>query len=365
MSSATLEDDAVESDPRLLFIYTYLTKTTKFKVDKWQKMMNTEMYKTMIMDFLEKPQHSVLLVTLTSAGTLVPSLTFPTTGKTKSSYFARVKPEPITPENIRKCLIFGDVSPKPLEDLAVLVEEVFVPVFCNPANHKGWPAVVVEDVKRHVIELKNTVYKVRGQINGQTLLPMPDGVFKVHQVEQRIIESNGEDVDLQLKSAIEGAVIKWVNQITDVLQETSSIVFKSSENPLPFAEIEFWRSRVSNLECIYDQLRDPRVKKMASILELTDSAYYPSFRSIFRNVVAAVKEAKEISKYLKPLEKCLTKLEAVELTEAHSLLMSLLHMVCLVWSSCKYYCSSAKVINLLLLISNQIIDMGKLTSAED
>lgn len=76
------------------------------------------------MDFLEKPQLNVLLVTLTSAGSLVPSLSFPTGGKTKSSYFARVKAEPITAENIRKCLIFGDISPRPLDDLAVLVEEV-------------------------------------------------------------------------------------------------------------------------------------------------------------------------------------------------------------------------------------------------
>lgn len=78
----------------------------------------------MIMDFLEKPEHKVLIITLTSAGVLLPSLTFPTGGKTKSSYFARVKPEPVTAENIRKCLIFGDISPRPLEDLAVLVEEV-------------------------------------------------------------------------------------------------------------------------------------------------------------------------------------------------------------------------------------------------
>lgn len=45
MSSDPLDEDAVESDPRLLFIYTYLSKTTKFKVDKWQKMMNTDTYK--------------------------------------------------------------------------------------------------------------------------------------------------------------------------------------------------------------------------------------------------------------------------------------------------------------------------------
>lgn len=109
-----------------------------------------------------------------------------------------------------------------------------MPAFCNPANHKGWPSVVVDDVKKHVLELKNIVYKVRGQINGQTLLPMPDGASKAYQEEQRIIESNGQEVDLQLKSAIEGAVIKWVSQITKVLQETPVSVFKAEEKlPLP------------------------------------------------------------------------------------------------------------------------------------
>ena len=53
-------------------------------------------------------------------------------------------------------------------------------------------------------------------------------------------------------------------------------------------EIEFWNSRLRNLECIYDQFRDPRVKKMASILELTDSAYFPSFKKYYRNVVAGM-----------------------------------------------------------------------------
>jgi dynein heavy chain len=51
-------------------------------------------------------------------------------------------------------------------------------------------------------------------------------------------------------------------------------------------EIDFWNSRLKNLECIYNQLRDPRVKKMASILELTDSAYFPCFKTQFRNIVA-------------------------------------------------------------------------------
>ena len=41
--------------------------------------------------------------------------------------------------------------------------------------------------------------------------------------------------------------------------------------------------------------------KMASILYLTDSAYYPAFKSMYRNVVAAMKEAQDITTHLKPL----------------------------------------------------------------
>lgn len=37
---------------------------------------------------------------------------------------------------------------------------------------------------------------------------------------------------------------------------------------------------------MYNQLRDPRVKKMGEILELTESAYFPCFKTLFRNVVA-------------------------------------------------------------------------------
>lgn len=86
----------------------------------------------MIMDFFTKPENNVLLITLTSAGMLTPSTTFPASSKTKSSYFIRRRPEPITAENIRQVIIFGDVSPKPIDDLAVLVEEVSIVWFCIP-----------------------------------------------------------------------------------------------------------------------------------------------------------------------------------------------------------------------------------------
>lgn len=59
---------------------------------------------------------------------------------------------------------------------------MFVPMLSNPYVHKNWPSMVVTDVKKHVTDLKNSVNQVRGLLNGQTLLPMPDGVEKVDEV---------------------------------------------------------------------------------------------------------------------------------------------------------------------------------------
>jgi dynein heavy chain len=88
-------------------------------------------------------------------------------------------------------------------------------------------------VQKHVHSLKSTVYQVKGHVSGQTVLPMPVGIDKVHEVEKALIESDGEICDLYLKSAIEGVVIKWATQINDVLLNDSSEKAGLGQNPVP------------------------------------------------------------------------------------------------------------------------------------
>ena len=63
-------------------------------------------------------------------------------------------------------------------------------------------------------------------------------------------------------------------------------VFDHADHRPPLAEIQFWNSRSENLECIYDQMKEGDVKKMAIILEQSRSAYFPAFKAMFRNVVS-------------------------------------------------------------------------------
>lgn len=80
--------------------------------------------------------------------------------------------------------------------------------------------------------MRSTVYQVKGQVNGQTVLPMPVGVENIEEVKQTVIDTNGEICDLYLKSAIEAVVIKWATQINDVLSNDSS-ENASDTNPTP------------------------------------------------------------------------------------------------------------------------------------
>lgn len=50
-------------------------------------------------------------------------------------------------------------------------------------------------------------------------------------------------------------VIDWTHQIRDVLKRDSAQPLLEGLNPTPFVEIEFWKTKATNLECIYDQVR--------------------------------------------------------------------------------------------------------------
>lgn len=100
--------------------------------------------------------------------------------------------------------------------------------------------------------------------------------------------SNGENMDIYLKTNIEGVIIQWAMQVNKVLKENSSIITETKKFPNPMDELNFWSSRLKNLEGIYTQLRLPRVKKMAVYLEMTNSVYLSTFKSILTNLIAGM-----------------------------------------------------------------------------
>lgn len=279
--------ESTGQDHRFEFMGSFVQKTLKLKPEKWHRLITLEEHKSVLREFLDRPLPLVLIIILTQSAQLVPATSFPLAQlKSKGVYFIKKKPMEVPKDNVGDVLIVGDLATRTIDQLSCLVDEVFVPLLSNPVNHKGWPEMVAQDVEKHVHSLKSTVYQVQGQVSGQTVLPMPVGVEKAIKAAKELQENKQCDIDLYLKSAIEGVVIKWATQINDVMKESSNNAFNGGQNPVPSVELNFWNNRLKNLTFIYEQLRHERVRSMALILEYTDSAYFPCFTNLFKNVVS-------------------------------------------------------------------------------
>lgn len=150
-------------------------------------------------------------------------------------YFVKKKAEPVPKEKCCNYLVFGDLATRSLDQLSILVDDIFVPLLSNEQNYDNWPEIVAQDVQKQVHNLKSTVYQVKGHVNGETILAMPVGVSKIVKAAAELQATKNCSIDLYLKGAIEGVVIKWVIQVNDVYTETASNAFNGGQNPLPNA----------------------------------------------------------------------------------------------------------------------------------
>ncbi|KOC63714.1 Dynein beta chain, ciliary [Habropoda laboriosa] len=334
------------TDFRLEYIGGFVQKSLKLKPEKWARLLLTEEYRNSVLDFLDNPLPAALFVVLTPNAQLVASSSFPIPcQRTKGIFAVKVRQTPLSKEKeaCSSMLILGDLSSRIVDQLATLVDNVFAPLLSKSENHKDLPDVALQDISRHVHALRGTLYQVKF-------------IFR-HFCGRR--SKGSQAVDLYLKSAIEGVVIKWAYLVNDVVIQESGDAFDNGQNPTPDVELEFWSTRLANLRYIYDQLQEDRVKKMASILEKTDSAYLPCFRTLFDNVVSSMAEAREISLYLTPLAKFFKAVEEIDFSEAKPLMATLIHAVGLAWSNSGYYQTSSKVIIVLRQICNLLIQEAR------
>ncbi|NXD86338.1 DYH9 protein, partial [Halcyon senegalensis] len=234
---------------------------------------------------------------------------------------------------------------------------VIVPILTNKKNHQGWPKVVSQDIIHHVHNLKSTVFMVLGQVKGKTLLPLPAGLEGIEDIDLEN-EKSRKLIDKSLVHAAESAIIDWSHQIQAALKKESSEPLLQDSNPNPKVELEFWKNRCDDLECIYKQLRMRKVRNMMEVLEKVESSYIPTFKSMLMDVEAALTEAQDIHLHLMPLKCHLEDIEKFEFSEVKPFLVPLLHVVCLIWVTSKHYNVPVRIVVLLQEICNLLIQQA-------
>ncbi|XP_059764547.1 dynein axonemal heavy chain 9 [Balaenoptera ricei] len=361
------------ADPRLRLLGAYVARSLRPAAGAWERCAGSAEARQLLHAFLgrgaaEGPRP--LLVVRPGPGGLAVRAGLdagPEAGapRAKGLFCLRTRPEPPGPDSLRGAVLCGDLPATPLEHLTALFSEVVIPILANEKNHLDWPHVVCQDVQRHAHSLQCDLLVLLERAKGKTLLPLPVGSEKMGFVDSES-ETALDSMDKSVMYAIESAVIQWSHQVQVVLKRESSQPLLQGENPTPQVELEFWKSRSEDLEYIYNQLRTIKVRGMAGLLDKLQSSYFPAFQAMFRDVVAALMEARDIHTHLVPLHRHLETLESLEFPEVKPRLWPLLHVVCLIWATCELYRCPGRLMVLLQEICNLLVQQAsKYLSPED
>ncbi|NWI54818.1 DYH17 protein, partial [Calyptomena viridis] len=355
---------ATQDDP-LGFLENFAAALLRITPDKWVKFMGSEEASAMLDKFFKQQDMLELVLGLSTAGQLLPTACFPPAIKGKGIYFVKKKGETITGENLRSSLLVGDIGSSPVEQLITVLMEVVSPLLLSEEEGLGWPKLVVEDMVKRTHKLQNKMFTMGGKIQGKPLLPLPE-----HLVNW---DDSGVDLDClvgpadgSVLHAIETVVIEWCQQIEEILTQVSARPLLEGKYPLPRAEFDFWQTRMTNLQCINDQLLSPQVTVLAKTMEKANSCYWPSLQNMFRAVSAGLEEAKNVSLHLQPLQALLEEMEQMEYSQLQPFVPRMLCTVCLLRVHCQHYHSPAHIARIMQEICNLLIAMTrKFLSPED
>eukprot|EP00050_Salpingoeca_kvevrii_P003770 m.233351 g.233351 ORF g.233351 m.233351 type:complete len:4592 (-) comp10879_c0_seq1:411-14186(-) len=358
-------------DPRADFLATWTLNTSKLKMDKWKKMTNVEELRQIIIDWFDKKELRQLIISADAKDQLTPSYEFPGTLKKKAVFFLKPTEMTITKDNVGT-LIKGDLSSAPVEQMAAMVEGVFLPLLRNDTNTTTWPNVVADDVLSHAQSLQSSAFVVAGQMKGQTLLPLPVGTESFADEpaaaegdaisEEPATGSDEQDdvvvapaVSQSTVHAIESSVIEWTHQVREVLAKDSAEPLMNGEHPLPFFEVDFWKAKRVNLTNISKQLDSLQMRKMRAVLDEYKSSYAPAFAQLYADVAAGLQEAEDIDTHLEGLRRFLEDLEQAEMETVPLVMRQVFHICSLIWGHSKHYNTARHLVVLLREIMNLLI----------
>ena len=216
-SSADRSREEDDSERAIKWLQRFVLSELGLKKDKWKKMMLISECRYAIHNFVEEPSLRWILFHV-NGPELLAGVKYPAQLSKKALYLIKEQgcPEVLSPETMDEFIKSGDLHQDPLEQLSLVVNEVYTPLLKNRRNHSGWPDVVEEDVLRHFHKLAGSVYVIEGQTNGKTLLPLPP-------------EADGTDTathDKSLVHQIESAVIEWTHQVRAVVKSSNDETLK-------------------------------------------------------------------------------------------------------------------------------------------
>lgn len=200
--------------------------------------------------------------------------------------------------------MYGDLLANPVENLAVLFDELVIPILNNPENQKGWTQVIVNDVKAESQDFRDIITKMKGHMINRSIFPLPICIEEVMEIAPILAAGDLTPLSTTMRHSLEGMVIKWYAIVKEVAEITSNdVIYIGDPVPHPDILFKFWDSRLDDLENISAQLTDVRVRTIGHVLEKVNSVFAKKYQGLVNMALESLSEARDITMYFFPLVK--------------------------------------------------------------
>jgi len=122
-----------------------------------------------LIEFFEGEDNKLLVIYLNAKDEPTISFIFPPSLRKKGVYFLKkVKAVGADDKDLDSVIIHGDLSPSPLEQLSLFIEQIYLPMLTNQHRVDQWPEVLMQDVFTHFHKLHGEVQVSIGKVKVST-----------------------------------------------------------------------------------------------------------------------------------------------------------------------------------------------------
>ncbi|XP_028025407.1 dynein heavy chain 10, axonemal [Bombyx mandarina] len=206
-----------------------------------------------------------------------------------------------------------------------------------------------EEVIADITELVGTVEWTIEHIEGEIHFPMPDIPALMDEQRGRVGFN-----DPALTKQLEEAVMMWQNHIDTTI---AACLGKVREGEGPVAEYKYWRERDAEISLLVEQLKQPMVVKILTLLEKAGSTYLEGFANYKERLLEQYNLAGDNLKFLSTLLRFFTVIEDESpLQQVVETLPEMVESIYMMWVLSKGYKADETMVPLLSRISWALCD---------
>ncbi|XP_053311944.1 dynein axonemal heavy chain 9-like [Spea bombifrons] len=330
-----------------------ISSSLRPRSDDIKTLLQDYTYRNDLLEFLKNEDvHALYIYFKHTKTSLAASLSPPDSLQNKCICFIKLGTAcKLSLENIANNVISVDCAKFPLTYINMVLHQVYLPLLCNDSVMAGaqFSADKIIDILH---KFTGNLEIIAGHAEGSIVLPVPSLELLKNT---SLVSKHGAVIHI-----LETTIIGWIKQIKVVLKHDPLTEIKTKgQKPGIYEEQDMWKMHIQTLQSITEQLSSVEATDIVSLLEEAKSTYGHSIKAVSQDVKKALCQAKENLSFLKTLLQWYDKMKlASSEKEKQTLFLPMLHSLFLVWKHSSYYHQTKVFLNLLKLMSNEVVQIA-------